>query len=198
MTDIFANVPHMRGRGLTGLIGRAVLRTFGWSFCMPENIPEKCVIIVYPHTSNWDFPLGLCAKWASGVGCNYLAKASLFRSPLGWFFRATGGIAVDRQNPAGLVGQMIQTYSAPGPVRFVIAPEGTRTYKPALKSGFHRIAVAANVPLACAKIDYATKTVGVFAMAAVTGDPAVDAATLQRVYAGVRGLHPEKMGPLSF
>ncbi len=189
----------MRGTGFAAWFGSAVLRILGWSWHCPANLPAKCIIMVYPHTSNWDFPIGIAFKWASGMQVNYLGKASLFKSPLGWFFRATGGVAVDRSQPRGLVGSMIEALKSDRPiVRFVIPAEGTRTYTPTLKTGFYRSALEAKVPLVLSTIDFKGKFVGVFDMITVTGDETADLARLAHLYEGLEGLKPSHMAPFAF
>jgi 1-acyl-sn-glycerol-3-phosphate acyltransferase len=189
----------MRGTGFAALLGKSVLRLLGWSWHCPANLPAKCVIMVYPHTSNWDFPIGLAFKWASGMQVNYLGKESLFKSPLGWFFRATGGIPVDRSQPRGMVGTMIDALrSDAGIVRFVIPAEGTRTYTPTLKTGFYRSAIEAKVPLVLSTIDFKGKFVGVFDSIMLSGDESADLARLAQLYEGMEGLKPANMAPFTF
>jgi 1-acyl-sn-glycerol-3-phosphate acyltransferase len=188
----------MHGSGLTAWIGRLYLKLIGWRYHAPADLAPRCIIMVYPHTSNWDFPIGLAFKWASGMQVNYLGKDSLFRSPLGWFFRATGGMPVDRSQPRGMVGGMIDALKTKKIARFVISPEGTRSYVPAFKSGFYRAAVEANVPMALSTIDFNQKFVGIFDTIALTGDEATDLATMETLYAGKQGLNPKQMGPFVF
>ena len=63
---------------------------------------RKMVLIVAPHTSNWDFPVGLMAKLALRLGGTFIGKHTLFRWPFGVFMRAIGGIPVDRRPRPGL------------------------------------------------------------------------------------------------
>jgi 1-acyl-sn-glycerol-3-phosphate acyltransferase len=194
--EIFADGPQMRGTGALAAVARTLLRALGWRTHAPVTLARKCVIIVYPHTSNWDFPVGLLYKWATGMEVNYLGKDSLFQSPLGWFFRATGGIPVDRKSPRGLVEAMTARFAMAGTTRLVIAPEGTRSYVPTLKSGFYRIARDARVPLVCTTIDFASKRVGLLAMLDLSGDQARDLEAIRSVYSGVMGRTPANMGAI--
>ena len=71
---------------------------------------QQGVLLVYPHTSNWDFVLlGKLAKWALGVQGSFWGKGSLFGVP---FVRAlvvlAGGVPGGPAcAPQGLVGQMV-------------------------------------------------------------------------------------------
>jgi len=87
----------------------------------------RYIIIVAPHTSNWDFFVGLAAKFALGLRAQWLGKHSLFRGPVGWILRALGGIPVDRSRPDGVIeGVLAGMQDAPTFV-LALAPEGTRT-----------------------------------------------------------------------
>jgi 1-acyl-sn-glycerol-3-phosphate acyltransferase len=196
-TAIFANEPQQRGRGIAATLGRLTLWLLRWRANVPVSLPSSYVMIVYPHTSNWDFPIGLACKWASGLHIHYLGKDTLFRSPLGWLFRATGGVAVDRTNPAGAVDAFAAMFKRSAHMRLAIAPEGTRSYTPFWKSGFYRITLRSDVPLVCATIDYRRKHVGVLEVITLSGDVATDITALRRIYAGVQGYRPQQMAPIS-
>lgn len=76
------------------------LALFGWRVNFAPLPGPRGVLIVYPHTSNWDFIIGLLAKWATGVQVHWLGKEALFRGVcgkvLGPFFRACGGEQIGR------------------------------------------------------------------------------------------------------
>ncbi|MBK8348603.1 MAG: 1-acyl-sn-glycerol-3-phosphate acyltransferase [Saprospiraceae bacterium] len=79
-----------------------------------------------PHTSNWDFPLGILMKFAMPIDVNYVGKTSLFKWPYGWLFRWLGGIPVDRKKNTNFVDSMVALYNKYDRLAFAIAPEGTR------------------------------------------------------------------------
>ena len=94
-------------------LAAALLRAAGWTLRFDGLPAKQGVIVVYPHTSNWDFPVGLLAKWAMGVPVHFWGKASLFRVPLfGRWMRSLGGIPVDRSAPQGVVEAMVQRFVA--------------------------------------------------------------------------------------
>ncbi len=198
MSSIIPNKKTLRASGFLATLGRTLLALRGWRAAFSADVPEKCVVMVYPHTSNWDFPIGLFANWASGFHGKYLGKDSLFKPPFGWFFRATGGIAVDRSHPKGMVGALAARFATTDALRLVIAPEGTRKHTPALKTGFYRIAREAKVPLLLVTIDFASKTVRDLDRFVPTGDEEADLARIRAAYAKARGAVPENAGAITF
>lgn len=138
----------------------SILKSLGWTLDIDWPAFKKYVLIVYPHTSNWDFPLGVCASRAIGLEAHYVAKHTLFRKPYGWFFRALGGIPVDRRRKASLAQQLAERFNASEEFVLGLAPEGTRSATDHWKSGFYHIARAAGVPIAMAYLDYSRKQIG--------------------------------------
>ena len=92
-------------------LARWILKAFGWKLAF-EGFPTlQGVAIVYPHTSNWDFPVGILAKWALGIPANFWGKDSLFKFPvIGAWMRWVGGVPIDRSSPKGVVGEMVQVF----------------------------------------------------------------------------------------
>lgn len=178
-----------------------LLRWVGWRIEFDGLPARQGVIAVYPHTSNWDFPLGLLTKWAVGMPARFWAKDSLFRLPLiGRFMRRVGGIAVDRSAANGLVGSTVQQMASARQrgewFWLAVAPEGTRRAVPGWKSGFYRVALGAGVPLCVASIDYGRRVVRVADFLSLSGDEARDMAQVAACLEGVRGLHPRAAAPI--
>ncbi|WP_425391374.1 1-acyl-sn-glycerol-3-phosphate acyltransferase [Ekhidna sp.] len=136
---------------------------FGWKVDGKKPDLKKYVIIVAPHTSNWDFFVGWGARNVIGFHPNFLAKKELFKIPLvGLFLKSIGGVPVDRKNKrksTQLVDQVVDLFKTREEFVMTITPEGTRSYSPRWKTGFYRIAVKAEVPIVKIGFDYATKTV---------------------------------------
>ena len=176
------------------------LALFGWNVHFAPLPGPRGVLIVYPHTSNWDFPIGILAKWAVGVPIHWLGKEALFKGScgllLGRLFRRMGGEPIERRASTGAIERLGQHIRAADWYWLALAPEGTRKHRPYWRSGFYHIAMAAKVPLALAYIDYATRTVGVIDYAHLTGDVERDLARIQAAYAGRCGLHPEMAAPI--
>ena len=140
------------------LIGRVVFKLIGWK--LEGNLPNrsKLVLVALPHSSNFDFILALSVIWGWGLKLNYMGKHTLFKFPHGLFFRAVGGIPVDRRSPQGLIEKMTSEFNSRSSLMLGLAPEGTRNSDGTLKAGFARIAIAANVPVVPVIVNYKTKT----------------------------------------
>ena len=140
------------------LIGRVVFKLIGWK--LEGNLPNrsKLVLVALPHSSNFDFILALSVIWGWGLKLNYMGKHTLFKFPHGFFFRAVGGIPVDRRSPQGLIEKMTGEFNSRRSLMLGIAPEGTRNSDGTLKAGFARIAIAASAPVVPVIVNYKTKT----------------------------------------
>ena len=185
------------GRGIVARASFAALTAIGWRVVLAQPVPMKCVVVFYPHTSNWEFPIGLLAKWVSGVHFRYVGKDALFRWPFGGLFRRWGGIPVDRQNSTGFIGQMRDELERHDDFRLVFAPEGTRSRTEYWRSGFYHLARATGVPVGLAFVDYPTRRIGVGAYVELTGDPPADMKRIGAFYADKHGYRPEKQGPVA-
>ena len=175
-----------------------LLRLVGWRAVLIPSLPMRRVVLVYPHTSNWDFPIGLAFKWMTSINFRFIAKNSLFRGPFDPLFRHWGGIPVNRDQPGGLLGRLAGVFAAEHDFRLVITPEGTRAFTNHWKSGFCRLARTANVPVALAFIDYGRREVGVGASFQLSGDAVADLARIAAFYADKVGRHPERAGLIRF
>lgn len=184
-------------RGALAWLGSTVLRIAGWKVVLAQPVPTRCVAIFYPHTSNWDTAIGLCAKFMLGIRVRFVGKDTLFRVPvLGPLLLRWGGIPVNRREPAGFVRHMQDEFARHDEFRLAIAPEGTRSRMPHWKSGFYRLARAAGVPLALAYADYPRREIGIGAYLDLTGDVAADMARIRAFYADKRGCRPANQSPV--
>lgn len=137
-----------------------LLKLLGWSTHSDLPDSKKYIIVAAPHTSNWDFPLGILASKALNLHACWIGKHTIFRWPFGWFFRAIGGTPVDRTQKTDLIKQIADLFSHTEELAMALAPEGTRSKTDHWKTGFWHIAKAANVPIVLAYLDFGQKQVG--------------------------------------
>jgi 1-acyl-sn-glycerol-3-phosphate acyltransferase len=181
---------------------RLALRTVGWRVDYVAPPGPHGIIIVYPHTSNWDFVIGLLAKWAIDLPLHFVGKESLFRgftgATLGRLMRLWGGRPVDRHHASGAVGQLARLMRSEPWFWLAMSPEGTRGFQDHLRSGFYHLALAAQVPVGLAYIDYGRRAVGVRDYVRLSGDVAADLRLLRDFYADKRGLRPRQASTIAF
>lgn len=178
------------------LLGRLFLRLVRWKAAPGDPPPGGCVVVCAPHTSNFDYALMLAVSWIHGLSLSFLAKESLFKGPIGWLMRATGGVPVDRTAPQGLVGQMADEFRRNPHMHLAIPAEGTRSRTEFWKSGFYRIAQQADVPIVLAFVDSATRTSGFGPTLVPSGDVVADMDQARAFYADKVGVKPHLFGPI--
>jgi len=175
---------------------RLILKLIGWKLLDLPQRPAKAVVIGYPHTTNWDFPIGLLAIAALDMEARWVGKDTLFRYGLGPVMRGLGGIPVNRRQHTGFVERMVAEFRRRDRFLLVIATEGTRCLQPGWKSGFYRIAMAAGVPVLVGAIDYPRREIGLVSSLQLSGDEAADMARIAACYEGRQGYHPENASPI--
>ncbi len=173
-----------------------VLQLFGWKIYFKPLPGPHGIAVIYPHTSNWDFPIGLVAKWALDTPFRWLAKDTLFRGAMGRLMRYWGGIAVDRRAPMGATRQLAQQILKEDWCWVGITPEGTRGYRPHWKSGFYHLAQTAGVPMRLVSFDYKRKELRLTETLQPSGDIERDMEFIRAVYRDVTALYPENAAPI--
>ena len=187
-----------RGWWLGRAIGRLVLAGARWSIA--GTIPDigKAVIIVAPHTSNWDFVIGAAGMLALDLDLRFLGKHTLFDGPLAPLMRVLGGIPVDRGHPgSGVVDEMTERFRAAERLLLALSPEGTRSSVERWKTGFHHIAYAAGVPIAAVALDWGPREIRFGPVIIPSEDIDRDLAVFLDFFAATRGRrgNPAKPGP---
>lgn len=168
-----------RGNFISKGFAALLLLLTGWRF--EGRLPNlrKFVLIVAPHTSNWDFPTGVMAMWALGIRGTFLGKDTLFRWPFGIVFRWIGGVPVDRFSKNNVVEQTIQLFNARERMILAVSPEGTRKRLEKWRTGFYWVAVGAKVPVVPVAFDFPRKRFVIFEPQTMTGDIDRDIARLR-------------------
>lgn len=164
----------------------------GWK--ITEGIPaeiKKAVVIAAPHTSNWDFIYALGAYANKGLPIRYLAKKELFRFPFNYFFKATGGIPVERKKNKNQVESIVELFQKSEELYLMMAAEGTRKWVQKWKSGFYVSAVKAGVPIIMGYLDYKNKIAGFGDVLYPTGNVEQDMEKIKAFYKNITGKIPE-------
>ncbi|MGV8959845.1 MAG: lysophospholipid acyltransferase family protein [Stenotrophomonas sp.] len=176
-------MPQVKPNAFTRWLARTVLRAGGWKIKGPIPDVAKVVMIVAPHSSNWDGLWGMAAKIALGLEVRVLGKAQLFWWPLGPLLRRLGVIPLDRSSPQGTVEQAVRLLRHSERMWYTITPEGTRKAVKHWKAGFLKIARMADVPVLMVYLHYPERTVGFGPLFHPTGDDAADMAAVRQWYA---------------
>jgi 1-acyl-sn-glycerol-3-phosphate acyltransferase len=169
-----------------------VLKIAGWK--IDDHVPtgiDKCVVVVGPHTSNWDFIIGRIAFLKYGVNAKFLIKKDLFFPPLGWILKAMGGLPVDRKQKNNITELAVKLFNEHEKLYLVFTPEGTRSYNPKWKRGFYYIAIKAQVPIYIAYMDYSKKIGGFERVFEPTGDADKDIEAIKVILSKYKGKFPE-------
>ena len=183
---------HARGSGaLSRASGRLLLSLLGWRIAGALPDQPRLVMIVAPHTSNWDFIVGLAVRWALDLEVGWLGKHTLFIGPWAPLLRRIGGIPVNRRAPQGLLAELIRRLNGQDRFLLALAPEGTRGRVARWKSGFHVIARQTGALIVPVALDYGSRELRFGPPLEPSADFDRDLARLAGFYAGVTARHPE-------
>ena len=183
---------------MTEKISEIILNLLGWRVVGQIPKEKKYIIIVAPHTSNWDFIIGRCFGYKLKVKAKFLGKNQLFRFPIGWLFKLMGGIAVNREKRNNMVASIVETFNNSDELILGLAPEGTRSRTDHWKQGFYHIANEANVPIMLSFLDYKAKEAGIGMVLYPSGDLQKDMLKIQTFYEGITPKYPERYNPKIF
>ena len=172
-------------------ISQWILKTAGWTLIDSAPKEKKCVICVAPHTSNWDFIIGKLYYSAVGRKASFFMKKEWFFFPLGYFFKAIGGVPIDRSKKNSITDQLAERFNRLKEFHLAITPEGTRKPNAEWKKGLYYIAQKASVPIQLAYIDYTKKVVGIATNFHITGDVETDIQKIKMFYKDIKGKIPQ-------
>ncbi len=192
MNHTIFNTPVIKSflRGLSLFL----FKILGWKKTGELPQEAKYVLVVAPHTSNWDVFYGVLIAFALKLDARFIAKKELFRRPFAPLMRWLGGVPIDRASSSHLVDQMVDNFNESKKFVLAVAPEGTRHKTSGWKSGFYNIAVRAHVPIVLAFIDYANKIGGAGPLIHPTGNMDLDMQTIRNFYLNVKGKYPQNTG----
>jgi 1-acyl-sn-glycerol-3-phosphate acyltransferase len=170
------------GNAVVAGICNAILRLLGWRLDMHLPDLPKFIIIAVPHTSNWDFVVGICTILLMRVRIRWWVKHTVYRWPWRHFVDWSGGIPIERAAAGGVVEQTVAAFAREQTLVLALTPEGTRSRVPQWKRGFYYVAVKAQVPIVLAYFDYRRRIVGTGPVIWPTGDYAADTAKMLEFY----------------
>ncbi|MCC6838158.1 MAG: 1-acyl-sn-glycerol-3-phosphate acyltransferase [Bacteroidia bacterium] len=174
---------------------KLIYTLLGWkvSHFLPDHI-KKCVIIVAPHTSNWDFIFGMGAVAVMKLNQKFVIKKEWMKFPFNLLMKPLGALPIDREKhrmegstKSSTVEAMADLFKEHEELRLVITPEGTRSRVEKWKTGFYYVALKANVPIALAFINYGNKTCGVDKIIYPSGDFKKDMKEIMDFYKDKQG-----------
>lgn len=170
-----------------------IFKLIGWKIegSFPPDL-KKYIIAVAPHTSNWDFVIGVMARSILRLQrAKFLGKDSLFKPPFGWFFRSLGGYPVDRSGKHDMVQQVVEIFNKHDEFVLALAPEGTRKKVSKLRTGFYYIAFGSKVPIIPVGFDFGLKRVVIGDIFVPSGDLDNEIHRLIEFYSKIKGKNPE-------
>jgi 1-acyl-sn-glycerol-3-phosphate acyltransferase len=171
-----------------------ILKLAGWKAVgqWPYHL-KKYVVIVAPHTSSWDFIVGVLFKTALQLDkAKYLGKKELFKAPFGFIFRWLGGYPVDRSNKHNMVDEVVKIFNSHDEFAIALSPEGTRGKVDKLRTGFYNIAKNAGVPLLMVGLDFENKQLIISEVFQISGDQKKDMNKILDFFRPIKGKNPEK------
>ena len=168
------------------------MKKAGWTFKVNLTMPDKCVIVIAPHTSNWDFILGELAIHSVGMKAGFLMKDTWFFFPLGYLLKGFGVIPVNRRQHGNLTQSIVEAYNATPKLAIGVTPEGTRSANPNWHKGAIFMARDAGVPLVLAYFDYKEHVVCIDKVFELSDDAEADLMRIKQYYRHCHAKYPEK------
>ena len=166
-------------------ICKIIFKIFRWKILGKFSKVPKYIIAVAPHTSFYDFFIGILVRNIINEKINFVGKKELFGPLTGWFFRALGGVPVDRNSKKDTVSSIVEIFNKRKKFKLAIAPEGTRKKVKKWKTGFYYIALKAKIPIMPVAFDYNNKNVIVYSLFYPTGNIEEDFKNLYKKYKNV-------------
>ncbi|ABG42519.1 phospholipid/glycerol acyltransferase [Paraglaciecola sp. T6c] len=183
--ELSEDLPRI-GNAFSCSIGRATLKLMGWQFSGEFPKHKKMIIAVAPHTSNWDFVIGIAVAFTLKLKITFFAKSSLFIPPFSVLLRRWGGLPIKRQKAHGMVEQMSEEARQADNMILCLAPEGTRGKRENWKTGFLHIAYKADMPVFLVAFDYKKKRIELGPVLTISENIPLE---LQRIYQHYHTVH---------
>ncbi len=169
-----------------------ILKLFGWSIIGEFPNIKKSVVVIAPHTSNWDIILGKLFMNEMGARNIVLVKKELFFFPMNIIMKLLGTLPVDRFNRKNtIIYQSVNYIKNSSEFNLVISAEGTRKKIDNWKKGFFYIAQKAEVPIVVGYFDYKNKKLGIKTTLYDVDNVKKIMVELNNIYKDANPRHPE-------
>ena len=152
----------------------------------------KYLFVALPHTSNWDFVVGWMVSKALGLNLQIFVKDVFFVWPINHACKWFGVLPVNRRMSTNFTEAMAKMFDAADELHALITPEGTRSLRSELKSGYYHLAKKAKIKIVVAGPHFGNKTF-------TLSEPRDPMPTFEQDQADViafcktqQGYHPEK------
>lgn len=165
-------------------------KVLGWKLDITIEHPQKYIICLAPHTSNWDFIIGQMYAKAEGMKSQFLMKKEWFFWPFGILFKHLGGIPVWRSKHTSMTDRLADLALQSDSFQLCVTPEGTRSRTSEWKKGFYFIAQKAGMPILLYGLDYATKTIHCTKIMIPSGDVDKDMQEIKLYFKDFQGKNP--------
>jgi len=179
-------------------LARRGLDLVGWRFETPKLPEKKYVLLAWPHSTNWDGLLLVTLARSIDLHLEWMVKDDWVKGPLKPLMTRLGAVPINRSKSTNMVDQMVAEFQRRDEFVLAIPPEGTRKRAEHWRSGFYRIALGANVPVATGYLDFARKRAGIGPAIPMTGDPRADMDRIRAFYDRQNAVahNPEQIGPI--
>ena len=164
----------------------------GWTKDITVDHPDKYIICLAPHTSNWDFFIGELFSMSEDLKANFLMKKEWFVGPLKPILKSMGGIPVWRSKKTRMTDQLAEMAIQSKTFHLCVTPEGTRSYNTEWKRGFYYIALKAKIPIMLYGVDYKKKKIQCTKSIIPSGDIENEMNEIKLYFKDFQGKHPKK------
>ena len=181
-------------------IGSFVLWLMGWKIELQGDLKtlNRCVLVVAPHTTNWEFVLGILAYWKMEKPIKLIIKDAHTKAWYGWLVRKLGGIGINRSQRNHLIEFVTELFKKED-FSLVVTPEGTRSKVNKWRMGFYHIALSAQVPIVLGagdfkkKMIYIGKTISLEDLQTLPQEQIME--EIQNFYKDITPKYPEQWNP---
>ncbi|MDG2449890.1 MAG: 1-acyl-sn-glycerol-3-phosphate acyltransferase [Saprospiraceae bacterium] len=177
---------------MLSIIGKFLFHLVGWKLegDYPGN-ENSFVVIVAPHTSMWDVPIGICVKWWKKMNVAFYVKEEMFFFPISIILKGLNAIPIKRSGNTNFVFEVVKDFKTRRSHRILITPEGTRKKVKSFKTGYYFIAKGAGVPILPVIFDFENKTIIMKDLFYLTDDIEKDQSDIEDIYDGYKGKIPD-------